>query len=257
MKQVDLQLTETGLINNAYDAILHSFIHLYQYKIKDSDSDIKWAIISIVQAGELICNALLIKGGCPTDKLVRKETFYTRTFNQELLNLLQKYCKQSLTITDKEIELLRNVEQLANTRNELMHRTLSPPDDKIAYAKGALTTLLIFENRYRYIAFPESELEESTIDQEVVALIPWLGREKREFFKQVNEYLNEHSKQKSLAQAYLNCPQCGEYHVVEGKCRVCRASLDLFECLECGYESYELSDNINLSRICYECNANH
>ena len=70
MKQVDLQLTEIGLINNAYDAILHSFSHLYQYKIKYSTSDMKWAIISIFQAGELICNALLIKGGCPTDELV-------------------------------------------------------------------------------------------------------------------------------------------------------------------------------------------
>jgi predicted RNA-binding Zn-ribbon protein involved in translation (DUF1610 family) len=250
MNNIDLQLIEQGLIKNLHDAVLHSFDHLYQYKQAGTTSDLKWSVISIVQAGELICNALLIKGGCPVEKLVRKKVFYARSFNQELLNLLQEHCKQSLSITDREVNLLRNIERLADTRNELMHRTLSLPDDKIAYAKAALVILLVFEQRYRLITFPECEGEEHTIDQAVISLLPWLGGEKDRFFKEANEYL----KEKDAAHGYLNCPQCGGYYVTEEKCRVCRVQLKLIECLGCGYKSYELLEEVNLD--CPECGSN-
>jgi len=157
MNKSELELVEKSLIINLKDAILHSFDHLYQYKQDGATSDLKWAVISIVQAGELICNALLIKGGCPTQELIKKEVFYAKSFNQKLLSSLQKHCKHSLSITDREVNLLRNIEQLADTRNELMHRTLSLPEDKLAYAKAALSILFVFEQRYESITFPEYE----------------------------------------------------------------------------------------------------
>ncbi len=115
-----------------------------------------------------------------------------------------------------------------------MHRTLSLPEDKVAYAKAALSILLVFEQRYEFIIFPEHELENHTIDQDVVSLLPWLGGEKDGFFKEANELLNEKSK----SNEYLNCPECGGYHVTQEKYRVCREQLELFECLECGYKDY-------------------
>jgi predicted RNA-binding Zn-ribbon protein involved in translation (DUF1610 family) len=132
-----------------------------------------------------------------------------------------------------------------------MHRTLNLPEDEVAYAKAALATLLVFEQRYRPVTFPECEWEERTIDQEAVSLLSWLSEEKDIFFKKANEYLQE----TGAAHGYLNCPQCGTYHVTERRCRVCRARLELFECRECEYESYELAEEMELFRGCPECGA--
>lgn len=258
---------EAGLIRNIQDALLHSVQHLESFRRGQAATDLKWAVLSIVQAGELLSNVLLIRSKPPLEKLfpktkVGKELdFHPPSFNHSLLPLLEQHASAcSPKITQGEIALLKTAEVLADTRNELMHRTLVTLEDKEQFARAALSILLVFEFRFHDIKIPLSEACER-LDTEAASLMHWISPDPNEpssngrqeghrpaFIRSAIEYL----KSVGLKETYPNCPICGGGFVSENFCRVCRIELCSVECGNCGNNWYE-QDQHDVPDTCPDC----
>ncbi len=254
---------EQGLIPNINDALIHSFQHLDRFKITKEVAQLKWAVISAVQAAELLANVLLISTSYPLERLFLKShgkelEFRPPSFNQSenvgLLDLIQKYRVPSNSpqnIPDEELELLKSSESLALIRNELMHRTMIALTDHGVYAKSALSTLLIFEHRFHPVDFPLSE-EFIRVDAEVSFLLSWLKGEAREYFSKAANYL----KSVGVSGANPNCPICGSCYGGTSVCRVCRTTICAVECSECGHYWFE-ENRATVPEKCESCGSSH
>lgn len=268
-RQEKLVEVEVGLIRNIHDALLHSFQHLESFRRSQAATDLKWAVLSVVQAGELLSNVLLIRSRPPVDKLFPKKgagkelDFHPPSFNKSLLTLLVQHGSDCCPpIIQEEIDLLKTAEGLANTRNELMHRTLVTLDDKEQFARTALSILLVFEFRFYDIEFPISEGCER-LDTEAATLMHWISPDPGDssskgwqeghrpaFIKSAIKYL----KSVGFKETYPQCPMCGSSFVSENFCRACRIELCSVECGDCGNNWYE-QDQHGVPDTCPDCDA--
>lgn len=258
---------EAGLIRNIQDALLHSVQHLESFRRSRAATDLKWAVLSVVQAGELLSNVLLIRSKTPLQNLFprikggKELDFHPPSFNQSLLTLLEQHASAfSPEITQGEIALLKTAEVLADTRNELMHRTLVTLEDKEQYARAVLSILLVFEFRFRDIKFPISEDGEG-LDAEAVSLMHWISPDSNElsdngwqeghrpaFIRSASEYL----KSVGVKETHQYCPMCGRGFVSDDFCRICRIELCSVECDNCGSNWYEQGQH-DVPDTCPDC----
>lgn len=260
---------EKGLIVNAEDGIAHSIHNLQLYRQSSADSHLKWAILSIVQAGELLSNVLLIRAKAPleilfTRKAAGKELdFHPPSFNQGLLVPLEKYRENCLPpITVEELALLKTAEDLAQIRNDLMHRTFVTLDDKEKYARAALSILLVFEYRFRRIDFQTTD-EGLRLDSEAASLLRWMvpnsGPKSKKKWREgeMPSYLKSASaylKSVGEKEADAPCPRCSLAYVSDRFCRVCRCELCSVECESCGLVWYEENEWFDQD-TCPDCGA--
>lgn len=269
-----LRQIHDGLITNVYDALVHSFQHLHDFKRTREVGQLKWAVISVVQASELLADALAIRFNCPADKLLKQKKgkaeveFLPPSLGQNLLELLEA-CKgnnerpihalHAITshirpdlngITDEELALFDHARALTTVRNQLMHRTfVDELNDLSLYSKAALATLLVFETRYLPVEFPEIESSQK-LDAQVASLLSWLKGEAQAYFKEATAYLKVVGRE---PRHDANCPMCGSHFFNDGTCLACRAELVDVECPECGERWIEDIDTTYFELTCPSC----
>jgi DNA-directed RNA polymerase subunit RPC12/RpoP len=269
-----LRKIHDGLITNVHDALVHSFQHLHEFKRTREISQLKWAVISVVQASELLADALAIRFNCPADKLLKPKKgkaqleFLPPSLGQNLLELLKackgnnerpihalhgfaSYIRPELQgISDEELALFEHARALTTVRNELMHRTfVDELNDLGLYSKAALATLLVFETRYLPVEFPEIESSQK-LDAQVASLLPWLKGEAHVYFKEAIAYLKALGRQ---ARDDANCPTCGSIFFEHDTCLACRAELVDIECPKCGETWLEEIDTTHFELKCPSC----
>lgn len=261
-----------GLITNVHDALVHSFQHLHDFKRTREISQLKWAVISVVQACELLADALAIRFNCPADKLLKPRKgmieFLPPSLGQDLLDLLAA-CKGNTErpihalhgissnirsnlhgVTDEELVLFGHARELTTVRNELMHRTfVDELNDLGLYSKAALATLLVFETRYLPVEFPEIDSTQK-LDAQVASLLPWLKGEAQAYFKEAIAYLKSVGRD---ARNDANCPMCGSLFFDHGTCLACRAELVDIECPKCGETWLEDVESTYFELKCPSC----
>lgn len=211
---------------NAHDAIAHALDHFTERARKHSDHahHDKWIILSVHQAAECICNALLF--GINRDRASAKRFPPLSVTIQEL-----QEPTNATRLSGSERKLLALLAELPEIRNQLMHRIVP---EQIDVSAAAMCMVALIRLTARRKARGQATRSFDPIEADVVEAIR--GARLDEYTGFIETFVHEEYPEQFLP----NCPGCDGATVVASRCQACFEEIGQMSCPECDEDIYYL-----------------